>query len=142
MPKHSTIVQIEDSKIANKEEVRALFSDLKDGRYLVELTTANKRTNPQNRYYWGLVIPMIQKGIEDMGTELTKEETHEMLKAKFNYSELVNTSTGECELIPRTTSTLTTVQFMGYLEKIQRFAAEFLGLVIPDPGQQVEIDFA
>lgn len=140
MTKVFTILHIRDGAIANKSEIRKLFDALQDGKYIVEINQHNKRSNPQNRYYWGLVIPMIKKGIEDMGTELTSEETHEFLKAKFNYSELINEDTGQVELIPRSTTILNKLQFSEYVEKIQRFSSEFLNVIIPDPGVQLKAE--
>ena len=57
---------------------------------------------------------------EETGNE--PEETHELLKLRF--------------LKPigkRNTTELTTVEFNTYIEKIQRWAAQELGCVIPDP---------
>lgn len=140
MTKVSTIIHIRDGAIVNSALIRKLFNALQDGKYIVEINSANKRSNPQNRYYWGLVIPLIKKGIEDMGTELTAEETHEFLKAKFNYTELVNEETGQTEFIPRSTTALNKLQFSEYVEKIQRFAAEFLNVEVPDPGVQLKAE--
>lgn len=141
MTKVFTILHIRNGEITNPEALEKLYAALKskDGKYILEGSAHNKRSNPQNRYYWGLVVPIVKKGIEDMGTELTSEETHEFLKSKFNYSELVNESTGQVEQIPRSTTALNKLKFSEYVEKIQRFASEFLNIVIPDPGTQVEI---
>lgn len=138
--KQICIIQIEDGEIKNKKAAIALFKGLKNGRYLVEVNSYNKRSTQQNRYYFGLVVPLIQKGINDLGHELTKEETHEFLKSKFNLIELVNKDTGDYELIPQSTTRLNKEDFAAYIEKIQRWAADFLQLVIPDPNTQMEID--
>lgn len=139
--KHFTIISMEDGKIKNRKIVSALFGGLKDGRYILEINDYNRRSSPQNRYYWGLVIPLIQKGIKDLGTDLTKEETHEFLKARFNIAntDIVNEQTGETINIPLSTTRLNKEQFGEYIERIQRFGAEFLGIEIPDPGQQLSI---
>lgn len=139
MKKVWTIIHLKDGDIVNKKAIRDLFAALKDGKYLIEINDHNKRSNPQNRFYFGLVIPMVKQGIKDMGTELTSEETHEFLKSKFNYSELVNDQTGQVELIPRSTTGLNKNDFSEYIQDIQQFATEFLNIVIPDPGQQVEM---
>jgi len=80
-----------------------------------------KRTTPQNKYYWGVVIPLIAQycGYDD-------QEAHEALKFKFLRKK---------GIIPTVTSTtkLDTVEFMDYLEKVKRFASEELKIVIPDP---------
>lgn len=141
MSKSFCIIHIRDGQVVNMTTVKKLFDQLKEGKWMLEISNHNKRSNPQNRYYWGLVIPLVRKGIEDMGTELTSEETHEFLKAKFNVSELVNEDTGQVELLPRSTTILTKEKFSGYVEKIQRFASEFLNIEIPDPGVQLTVDY-
>jgi hypothetical protein len=141
MSKVWAILKKENGEIANKKAIRQLFDRLKDGKYLVEVNAHNKRSNQANRYYFGLVIPLIQKGIEDLGTELTKEECHEFLKAKFNYQEIVNEQTGEFVSIPRSTTTLNKEQFGEYISKIQQFAAEFLNIEIPDPSTQMAFNY-
>ena len=141
MSKHFTIVNIREKKIQNPKDVKKLFDSLKDGKYLVEINYTDKRSDPQNRYYWGLVVPIVQKGINDLGTELTRDETHEFLKARFNSEGIVNNNTGEVVEVPKSTTRLSKFQFMEYIERIQRFAAEFLSIVIPDPGTQTEIEW-
>lgn len=141
MAKQFCIVQMKGGHVQNRKPITVLLQSLKDGKYLFEISGADKRSNPQNRYYWGLVVPMIQKGIKDMGTELTKEETHEFMKARFNASDLVNEDTGESVSIPISTTRLNKEQFGEYISKIQQFAAEFLSMEIPDPGTQVALEY-
>jgi hypothetical protein len=116
-----------------------LFKGVKDGMYIIDLCTAKRRTNPQNRYYHGLVVPMIKRAMEQEGNEFTTEETHEFLKARFNTVEMLNRETGEVITVPRSTARLTTVEFMDFIAKIQRFAAEWFGLDIPSPGEQMKM---
>lgn len=83
----------------------------------------NTRTNNQNRYYWGVVIPLIAQycGYDD-------DEAHSALKIKF---------LSKKGIIPTVISTtkLDTLQFIEYIDKVKRFAAEELNLVIPDPEE-------
>lgn len=145
MSKQFCIVNLKGGIVQNRKPVAVLFQSLKDGKYLLEISGADKRSNPQNRYYWGLVVPLIQKGIKDLGTELTKEETHEFLKARFNTEEIhvVDKKTGELlyESIPKSTTRLNKEDFSKYIEQIQRWAAEFLSIVIPDPGVQLKAEY-
>lgn len=83
------------------------------------------RSNQQNRYYWGVVIETLA---EEIG--LTPEETHEALKHKF----LTPIEKKGYKLYPTTTQLLTT-EFNTYIEKIQRWAAQDLSIVIPDPNE-------
>lgn len=141
MKRDFVIVRIIDGGIDNIKGIVNLFVGVPDGKYIVERSRYNKRSNQQNRYYFGLVIPLVKKGIADLGTELTTEETHEFLKARFNYTELVNEDTAEVLQLPRSTAALSKVEFMEYIERIQVFASQFLNIVIPDPGQQMEMNY-
>lgn len=133
------IVHIKNGQIANPAQVRKTFLELRDGKYLYEINTYNKRSTQQNRYYFGIVVPMIQKGINDLGHDLSKEEIHDFLKAKFNYDGIANEETGEYMAFPLSTTRLNKEEFSNYIRKIQLFAADFLGVVIPDPGEQIKI---
>lgn len=139
MTKNWCLLHIRNGEIENKSQVKKLFDQLHDGKWLIEIAQANKRSDQHNRYYFGLVVPLVQNGIRDLGTELTKEETHEWLKGKFNFTEVMNQD-GIVEQVPRSTTILNKEKFSEYIAKIQQFAAEFLNIVIPDPGQQMMID--
>ena len=140
MTKNWCILRIRDGKLENPDQVRKLFDQLKDGKWLMEIGQANKRSEQQNRYYFGIVVPLVQEGIAHLGTELSKQETHEFLKGKFNYTEIINKETGEYIQVPRSTTILNKEAFSEYIAKIQQFSAEFLNVVIPDPGQQMELE--
>lgn len=99
-----------------------------------------RRSNPQNAYYWGVVVPMVKDAINDFGNEFDTEETHEFLKARFNSVE-VEMKDGYYFDVPRSTTGLTTVDFMAYLDRIKLFGADILGIYIPDPNEQTEFSF-
>ena len=80
------------------------------------------RSNPQNKYYFGVVVDMIS---EETGNE--PEETHELLKLKFLKS-----------MGKANTTQLDTKEFNIYIEKIQRWAAQELSCVIPDPNEKTD----
>jgi hypothetical protein len=133
-----TFFYIANGSVTNKDAIKKAFA-LSDGKYRLRISRAGKRSIMQNGYYWGCIIPAIQSGLYDLGHEMDKEEIHDWLKGKFNYVEVINKGTGEYERVPISTTKLTKLEFCEYIEKIQRFAAEFLGVVIPDPGQSAEI---
>ena len=123
---------------------RALFNDtiacLRDGDYIMEIKEKKKkRNNSQNGYLWAVVNQMVCRRLIDLGHDVSIEETHDFLKASFNYKELVNEDTGEVFKIPRGTSELSTEEFSEYIERVVRFGAEILGIIIPLPNEQVEI---
>lgn len=106
-----------------------------------------KRSGPQNRYYWSVVVPIVRSGLIDAGWEREKiagsEQVHELLKHLFcKKVELINENTGEVIEMPPTTTSLTTTDMMEYIEDIQRWSAEFLGVIIPDPGEQMLLELS
>lgn len=101
----------------------------------------NKRSLDANAYYWSVIINEFCVGFLEMtGEKITKEEAHDFLKNKFNYVELTNPSTGEVEHLGKTTTQLTTVQFMEYQNECIRFIAEWFGRTCPEPGEQTELE--
>ena len=100
----------------------------------------SKRSDQQNRYYWGGVVPIVCMGLNDIGYRINEADTHEYLKATFLKDSIVNENTGELLPMVGSTRKLTTVEFMEYIQDIQRWAAEFLGVNVPDPGEQIQIE--
>jgi hypothetical protein len=115
----------------------------------VEITIERitNRSNPQNRYYWGVVVYMVRERLEElgytrsdlledtMGAKLTRNDVHEFLKDSFNRSDIINTETGEIlGSTSRTTSKLKTKEFSEYVDHIKRWAVESLDINIPDPA--------
>jgi hypothetical protein len=101
----------------------------------------SKRSNPQNRYYWGIVIKEITIRLRELGhTWVSDEDVHELMKLKFNYEHIVGEG-GEVMELPKSTATLTKTQFAEYVEKIRMWAADFLGINIPGPNQSLTMEF-
>lgn len=97
-----------------------------------------QRSKLQNDYYWGVVMSMI---CDETGSD--RDSVHEFCRRSFlrkrgkeiyvnNYPDRLDVR----DEIPSTTE-LTTVQFISYTEYIKQWAAQFLGMYIPDP-QKVE----
>ena len=84
----------------------------------------SQRSNLQNNYMWGVCYQLIS---EHTGYEL--EEVHEIMKFKF----LRQKNTKGMEYV-KSTAKLNTSEMETYLEKIKRWAAQDLSVVIPDPN--------
>ena len=102
------------------------------------------RSNNQNAYYWGVVLPIVQSGLKDCWGEFrtTKNIHYNILLSKFApENEIVNIETGECINEKISSSEMSTSQFMDYISEIQKWSAEFLGVDIPNPNEATELNF-
>ena len=98
------------------------------------------RSNPQNAFYYGVVVAIMQQCLKDAGYLMTNEQVHEMLKLKFlKESILVNEQTGEYLERIKSTTELSTIEFMEYILEIQKFAVEYFNTVIPDPNENLTL---
>jgi hypothetical protein len=110
-------------------------------RVEIEIRPKRKRRSVfQNAYYWGVVVPLVKAGLNDIGYKIGLEQTHELLKSKFHIVEYVNENTGEIIKAIGTTTDMTTSEMMDYFEEITQWAAEYLNIQIPQPNEQIEIE--
>jgi len=101
-----------------------------------------RRSNPQNSYYWGIVLNIVQQGLKDATGEFRSVENihyNILLKMFAPENEIVNTETGECITEKITSSQMTTTQFCEYVMEIQKWGAEFLGVDIPSPNENLTL---
>lgn len=89
-----------------------------------------KRSDSQNRYYWGVLIPEL---CNYFGYE--KEEMHEALKWELLRKPAHSHTMPDTV---RSTHDLTTKEFEDYLETIRRWASINHQLVLPLPNETLE----
>ena len=106
-----------------------------DGLHRIAIKKHRKGRSPQqNRYYHGVVVAMITDHLRAQGyNEFTEDLVHEYLKDQFLQRTVVNEQTGEYIKVSGSTASLDTVRFNEYIETVKQYAAERLGLFIPDP---------
>lgn len=122
--------------IHNRKLFDEQIKSFSNGRCLVTVERIyNKRSNPQNAFYHGVVIPICHKGLIDLGHEVNKDDTHEILKAMFNKKEFT-TLDGETVKYGGSTTEMKTIDMMQFIDEIQRWASEYLGVFIPDPDPE------
>jgi len=94
------------------------------------------RSSNENRYYWGVVVPLIQ---EWTGYE-TKEATHKEIGRKF-WGKLVHVKDldGKVreEIVPKSTTEMSTIEFEKKMQEVRDWA-DSNGVHIPIPN---EVDF-
>jgi len=105
--------KIKDGKmeLLDREQFENAISKLQ-GDYYIELKETGVRSSQQNNYYWNIV--------RILGEELgyTEKEMHSTIKDHFNIE---------------STKTLSTKEFSQFIEKLIRWSAIELNIVIPDP---------
>jgi hypothetical protein len=97
-----------------------------------------KRSNPQNAYFHGCVVPIVTNAMLDAGIRTSNTETKEMLKRKF-LSEDLPFADGQYLERTKNTSELSTSEFNDFIAQVQQFAAEWLSVEVPDPNEQLVI---
>lgn len=133
MPTESAIVDF-----SNTDAKRALLSRLGAlrGRYRVEVVKFRpRRSLAQNAYYWGCITTPLANWLSEQEAEpVEPEAAHGILAAKFLTIDVVDKRTGEVlGQRVRSTTELSTLEFMDYCERARAWLAEFFGIIVPDP---------
>ena len=104
---------IENGKmtLTNREEFDRAISKLQ-GEYYIDLKETGVRSSQQNNYYWNIVRIVA----DELG--YTENEMHSTIKNHFNIE---------------STKTLSTKEFADFIEKLVRWSAIELNIVISDP---------
>ena len=98
-----------------------------------------KRTSPQNRYYWSVIVQYWMELLTTSQGELyTKDRTHLFLKTNFNYRDIVIEETGEVLRDLKSTTENRTFEMEEFHEICRQKALEFFNVVIPLPNEQLE----
>ena len=71
----------------------------------------SKRSDNQNRYYFGVVVQLIMERFKELGHDVSKEDTHVFLRSRFLYTEIVDEKSGEIMRIPKSTTELNKMDF-------------------------------
>ena len=133
--------KVDDGKLTifQRNDMVSGLQNLGSGFVEIIIRLAGKRSSPQNRYYWGAMLPIVKEGLKGVGIEMSKEQTHEMLKYRFLKREFITTDGDILQSIGSTTE-LSTKEFNEYIESILIWSAEYLNVNIPYPNEQTEIE--
>lgn len=86
------------------------------------------RSNQQNRYYHGVILPLLADH-----TGYSTNELHEILKRMFNGKTIAIKGTGY--IVGQSTTELTTEEMEHYLGQIRDWASIELGCYLPNPNE-------
>jgi len=92
------------------------------------------RSLQQNRLWW-VYMTFLSK---DLG--YSKDEIHEICKFKFLQREKVIESTGEIMPYLESTTKLSKTDFASMVNELIRWSAETFNIILPLPGEQLEIE--
>jgi len=117
-------------------EVPQLYGD-KPIKITVERNKV-RRSNPQNAYYWGVILPHVRDGFIDIGNVIPRtsegvQMIHELMREKFIDNGLaIADNHGQVHTLRNSTTRLTKDEFSYYIKQIKEWSAEFLNITIPE----------
>lgn len=133
------VIHKANGTIINMDEFKKAFNEMKDGKILLTMKDYRKRSLKQNAYYWTVVVPMVRRGLYDIGFDevQTDEDAHELLKKQFIRRQFVNKNTGEIVTITGSSTKLKIPEFNEFIESICRWSLEYLNVKIPSPNEEL-----
>jgi hypothetical protein len=111
----------------------------------ISIKKTNSRSNPQNRYYWGVVVHMIKERFKELGytktdihdskvsSPLTRDDVHLFLRNQFLKDDLISKEGEILGTLSKSTKDLSTDEFVKYLDNVRDWAVISLDIEIPDP---------
>lgn len=139
------ITQVKDGKLVGNRDLIEDAVRAYDGKQ-VKLTIGlcyRKRTDKENRYYWGVIVEHWKRIIrEEWGEIWNKEETHHFLKSNLNFEELVDEETGLILRKPKSTTENSTYQQEEYHKACRDLAWNMFDYQIPLPNEDLKAEFS
>ena len=122
--------RVKDGKmtVTQRPLMDAYLASLPDGPVTVAIERPyNRRSSEQNAYYWGVVIRCCS-----LATGHSSKELHDIFRAALLPMRVAEFGGKKVEL-PAQTHTMSTAEFSAYIDQCRQFAAETVGVPIPDP---------
>ena len=127
------LIPATEGRKAALERVGRVLSTLPLARYRVTVEEAKpKRSDPQNRYLWGVVYPAILSAGKLEGW--SANDLHEYLLGEHFGWELVEGFGRKRQRPIRRSSKLSKIEFVDYVSFIQQRMSEH-GIYVPDPNE-------
>lgn len=124
------LIEINFDSQSDRARLYGILKNL-SGRHIIQFEKARQqRSMPQNKYYWGVVVPILAS---EFG--YYKDEMHELLRRKFLSYTRVSPHTGEEELFAKSTTKLNTQEMEVYLESIRTWALSEFSVYLPLPNE-------
>lgn len=89
------------------------------------------KTLPQLGYYWGIVLPEITTGINELGAQWTEDQTHTYLKSELGFNDVYyDPITGEEKYNVRSLSDYSIDEMSMYIDSCITWAKDFLAVSV------------
>ncbi len=111
------------------KELGKKLRELKPGNYIIQVKKSRPiRSLSANKFYhYILNVICIETGF-------THEELHEAMKMKFNCT-MIYFPKGGNQVVPKSTASLDSLEFTGYLNRVRNWAVQEFGIEIKDKDQ-------
>jgi len=142
MKQFEIITEIRNGSFSrNINRIREAIASFNGKTVTLIIKVNNKeRSVQQNRYYFGVVVVIWRKLIQDeWGEFFSAQETHEFLKYNCNFLEKANRETGEFVRVSKSTKENTTVDQEEFHERCRRLAMDIFSCEIPLPNEQIKV---
>ena len=140
---------LDDSTIELPKTMRKQISAAYRGKKIIVRVEelSKKHSSAQRGYYRACTLPALIYGFNQVGEQLQPgnkahlDLMHEFCKAKFlkDKGREIVTPDGTILHLPASTEDLSEYEYGQYLSDIAQWAAEYLNIVIPEPGEQMKI---
>lgn len=123
--------------VRNWNRIASQLAQSKDGEYVITIERKHAhRSQQQNRYWWGVCVHLVSEH-----TGYHPEEIHELAKQMF-LPKAVALADGNGEVVGEyvlggSTVRLNRLEFGEFIERFRQWAAETLGVVIPNPDGEL-----
>ena len=117
------------------DKLRELIQAHEGQEVLIEINKLPlKRSLAQNKYSWSCVVAAFRSLWNDALGCITKEASHDMLRANFLPLEITSPKTGEVVRISKSTTELSTKEFGEYIDACRHYYLMETGEEIPEPS--------
>lgn len=132
------IAEVKDGKVPAgvSQAIRDILAGMSGKSIVIRLSEYRKRRSlKQNRFYFGIVVPLILDMFTEAGNNTDEDEVHEYLKEHVGkLVTVMEDPSGVRHKVVRSSRSLTTAEWEDYITKIRAWAAEF-GIAVPMPNE-------
>jgi hypothetical protein len=125
----------------NRKKMDAEIKECQDCAVIVTIKKRGKRSTPQNNYYHGIIVENVRHRLVELGHRVTHDEVHEEIKRLFLPEPLVDEHGVVIFEKAGSTTEMNKSEFSEFIERIREWSAGALGIDIPDPNSNNEMDF-